>query len=141
MSSWLAGLAGGVLIGVSATLLLWANGRIAGISGIVEGVTRAPREDRAWRWAFLVGLAGAGALTMHLMKGSIPWPQPAITPSLIFAGVLVGFGTSMGSGCTSGHGVCGLGRLSKRSFVAVLIFMTTAIVTVYVTRHVIGSAV
>ncbi len=140
MNGWLAGLSGGILIGVSATLLLWANGRIAGISGIVEGLTAAPRGDRAWRWAFLAGLAGAGALTLHAMKGVVPWPAPALTPSLLVAGVLVGFGTSLGSGCTSGHGVCGLGRLSKRSLVAVITFIATAMATVYITRHVLGGA-
>ena len=138
MSTRLAGLIGGVLIGLSATMLLLLNGRIAGISGIVNGLTRRVRaDDWTWRAAFIVGLMGAGGLTMHLLGQATP--SPASLPTLIFAGLLVGFGTSLGSGCTSGHGVCGLGRLSKRSLIAVLVFMATAIVTVLVVRHLLGA--
>lgn len=137
MTGWGWALAGGVLIGLSACVLLLGNGRIAGISGIVYGLVRGGGE-RAWRAAFLIGLMGAGALTMHAtgpMRGS-----PAGTTVLIVAGLLVGFGTRLGHGCTSGHGVCGLGRLSARSLVAVLVFMATAIATVAIVRVAGGGA-
>ena len=137
MSSWVTALLGGVIIGLSATGLLLFNGRIAGISGIVNGVTeRSSLQDWAWRAAFLVGLMGAGGVTMHLLGQATA--APARLPWLALAGLLVGFGTRMGSGCTSGHGVCGLGRLSRRSLVAVLTFMATGIATVFVVRHLLG---
>jgi uncharacterized membrane protein YedE/YeeE len=133
MSSWLSALSGGGLIGLSATLLLLLNGRIAGISGIVNGmIRRNATAEWAWRGAFLVGLMLAGAAAMRWMGQDAG--SPASLPMLLAAGVLVGFGTSMGGGCTSGHGVCGLGRLSKRSLVAVLVFMTAAIATVLALR-------
>jgi len=134
---WPIALAGGVLIGLAACLLLLCNGRIAGISGILGGLLRRS-DDWAWRLAFLVGLMAAGAATMHWLGQATP--SPASPPQLLLAGLLVGYGTSLGSGCTSGHGVCGLGRLSSRSLVAVLVFMATAFATVYVTRHVLGGA-
>src|SRR5512146_2990292 len=110
MNAWFAALLGGVLIGLSATALLLFNGRVAGISGIVNGLSRSPnRADRAWRAAFVAGLAGAGGATMYLLGQGTASPAPA--PILVIAGLLVGFGTSLGNGCTSGHGVCGLGRL------------------------------
>jgi hypothetical protein len=136
VSNWAVGLLGGALIGLSATLLLWSIGRIAGISGIVNGLGAAPRSDRAWRAAFLVGLMAAGAVAMQFLPYAPPHQQTGSTPILLLAGLLVGFGTRMGNGCTSGHGVCGLGRLSWRSLAAVLTFMLTAIVTVFVMRHV-----
>ena len=136
MVSWAQGLLGGALIGLSATLLLWSIGRIAGISGIVNGLGAAPRSDRAWRAAFLLGLMVAGGIAMQFLPYAPARPQTASTPILLLAGLLVGFGTRMGNGCTSGHGVCGLGRLSWRSLAAVLTFMLTAIVTVFVMRHV-----
>lgn len=138
MTSWLAALAGGVLIGLSASVLLLLNGRIAGISGIVTGLARRPGAgDRAWRVAFLLGLMASGALAMHLLGQSAQSPAPR--PMLLLAGLLVGFGTSMGNGCTSGHGVCGLGRLSKRSLVAVVTFMGAAIATVAAVRFLGGA--
>jgi uncharacterized membrane protein YedE/YeeE len=139
MTSFFNGLAGGVLIGAAATLLLWSIGRIAGISGIVNGVATAPRGDRGWRIAFLAGMAIAGAIALHL-TGAAPREQTGATALLAVAGLLVGFGTRVGSGCTSGHGVCGLGRLSPRSLVAVVIFMTTGFATTWVMRHAIGGA-
>jgi uncharacterized protein len=139
MSNWLISLFGGVLIGLSATGLLLFNGRIAGISGIVNGLTRrSTGADWAWRAAFVAGLVGAGGLTMHWLHQATA--SPARLPVLLLAGVLVGFGTSLGGGCTSGHGVCGLGRFSRRSLVAVLTFMASAIVTVLLTRHMFGGA-
>lgn len=134
-STWLLALAGGVLIGLSATLLLWLNGRVAGVSGILNGVLFPRSRDVAWRAAFLLGLVVAAGLYMTLVPGA---PQPRVDfprAGLIFAGLLVGFGTRMGNGCTSGHGVCGIGRLSVRSITAVATFMATAIVTTFVVRH------
>jgi len=134
--SWAQGLLGGALIGLSATLLLWSIGRIAGISGIVNGLGTAPRSDRAWRAAFLLGLMVAGGIAMQFLPYAPSRLQTGSTPILLLAGLLVGFGTRMGGGCTSGHGVCGLGRLSWRSLAAVLTFMLTAIATVFIMRHV-----
>ena len=139
MNPWLAGLLGGVLIGLSASLLLLLNGRVAGISGIVNGLTRRPgTADWTWRAAFLAGLMGAGGVAMRMLGQQAASPAPVAV--LLLAGVLVGLGTSLGNGCTSGHGVCGLGRLSKRSFVAVLTFMATAISTVGAVRLLGGMA-
>jgi uncharacterized membrane protein YedE/YeeE len=135
LTYWLIALAGGVLIGLAATLLLWLNGRAAGVSGILNGVIFPKREDIAWRAAFLVGLITAGGLYMALVPGASLPRTDYSRVALIVAGLLVGFGTRMGNGCTSGHGVCGLGRLSLRSLVAVLTFMTTAIMTTFVIRH------
>jgi uncharacterized protein len=133
------GLLGGILIGLAATLLLWSIGRIAGISGIVNGVATAPRGDRGWRIAFLAGMMIAGALVMQVVA-SPSRMQTGATPLLLAAGFLVGFGTRIGGGCTSGHGVCGLGRLSWRSAAAVTTFMAAGMATVYVMRHLSGSA-
>jgi glyoxylase-like metal-dependent hydrolase (beta-lactamase superfamily II) len=134
-STWLLALAGGVLIGLSATLLLWLNGRVAGISGILDGVLFPHGRDLAWRGAFLLGLIAAAGLYMAFVPGA---PQPRADfprAGLVVAGLLVGFGTRMGNGCTSGHGVCGIGRLSVRSLVAVSTFMATAIATTFAMRH------
>lgn len=125
---------GGGLIGLSSALLWVAIGRIAGISGIVGGLGRASRGDIAWRAAFLAGLVVAPLLYATVA----PAPRIVVQPgpvTLILAGLLVGFGTRLGSGCTSGHGVCGIARLSRRSIVATGLFMATALVTVFVTRH------
>ena len=138
MNPWMTPLAGGVLIGLSATLLLWLNGRIAGVSGVLNGVLLPQRGDVAWRAAFLVGLVGAGGLYLALVPGAFVPREGFSRVALVVAGLLVGFGTRMGSGCTSGHGVCGLGRLSLRSLVAVLVFMATAIATTYAVRHGLG---
>lgn len=130
MNSFLSALAGGILIGCSASILLIMNGRVAGISGIVAGVIGRSRAETLWRAAFVLGLLLGPAL-YKTINGR--WPEvsmDASLPALVIGGLLVGFGTRMGSGCTSGHGVCGLGRLSRRSFVAVLVFMFAAIVTV-----------
>ncbi len=136
MSTWISALAGGVLIGLAATLLLWLTGRIAGISGIVGGVLQPRQGDVAWRASFLVGLIAAGAAWLWLVPGAYT-PRQGFPPVLlVVAGLLVGFGTRLGNGCTSGHGVCGLGRLSLRSLAAVMTFMVTAIATTYIVRHV-----
>ena len=134
-SAWWLSLAGGVLIGLAATLLLWLTGRVAGVSGIAQGVLWPRRGDWTWRAAFLLGLVAAAGLYMAFVPGA---PEPrADFPrvGLVVAGLLVGFGTRMGNGCTSGHGVCGLGRLSVRWFAAVATFMATAIATTFLVRH------
>jgi uncharacterized membrane protein YedE/YeeE len=136
MSHWLIALMGGISIGLAATLLLWLDGRIAGISGITAGVLMPTRGDVAWRVAFLLGLIGAAGLYMTWVPGADMPRSDFARPLLLLSGLLVGFGTALGNGCTSGHGVCGLGRLSRRSFVAVLTFMATALVTTYLVRHV-----
>jgi hypothetical protein len=133
-----ASLAGGAMIGAAAALLWLSLGRIAGISGILGGLAGAPPADRGWRFAFLVGLVGA-PLAYALLLGP---PETTITAGpalLIAAGLLVGFGTRLGGGCTSGHGVCGLARLSPRSIAATGVFMAVAAATVFVTRHLIGG--
>jgi hypothetical protein len=135
MHAWMIALFGGVLIGLAASLLLWLNGRIAGVSGILSGVIFNRAGDTAWRVAFLLGLIVAGGLYMAVVPGASLPRMDYSRVGLIVAGLLVGFGTRMGSGCTSGHGVCGLGRLSLRSLVAVITFMATAIATTFIVRH------
>jgi uncharacterized membrane protein YedE/YeeE len=128
-------LAGGVLIGFAALLLYALLGRIAGISGILNNAIET-RGDRGWRIAFLLGMVAA-ATAWFAFDGAAPRTGFPL-PWLLAAGVLVGFGTRIGSGCTSGHGVCGLARLSRRSLVATLAFMGAGIATVFVLRHVLG---
>lgn len=131
-------LIGGILIGLAAASFLLLNGRIAGISGILGGLLTPLRGDIAWRAAFILGLIGAPAV--WILFADLPAINiEANTPALIIAGLLVGVGTRYGSGCTSGHGVCGLSRLSARSLVATLCFMGSGFVTVFVVRHVIGG--
>ena len=131
-------LLGGLLIGGAATLLLWMNGRIAGISNIANGLLEWKPGDLAWRLLFLAGLV-AGAGIFYILFGHAPVARADFPARLlVIGGVLVGFGTSLGSGCTSGHGVCGLGRLSIRSLVATVIFLVTGIITTFVVRHVFG---
>ena len=136
--AWISALAGGVLIGLSSVLLLWLNGRIAGISGIMTGVLLPKSGETSWRIAFLLGLIAAAGLYIAFVPGAPQPRQGFSTTGLIIAGLLVGFGTSMGNGCTSGHGVCGLGRFSVRSLAAVLVFMATAMLTTFLLRHVWG---
>ena len=125
-------LAGGLLIGLSSILLLLTLGRIPGISGIVWGALSDP--DRSWRWQFVSGLV-AGAFAIHALTGRpIPAPSDAPLFMAVIAGILVGIGTRVGSGCTSGHGVCGIGRRSVRSIVATCTFMATGVVTVALLR-------
>jgi uncharacterized membrane protein YedE/YeeE len=128
-------LIGGLLIGSAASLLLWLNGRIAGVSGIAWNLIARPRQDSDWRLAFLIGLV-LGALGYRLASGDALVPViEASWPVLILGGVLVGFGTQLSGGCTSGHGVCGIARLSPRSLLATLIFMASAMATVFIVRH------
>ena len=133
----LAAMSGGVLIGIAAAMFVLLNGRIAGISGVLGGLLRPVRGDSAWRMAFVLGLVGAPLV--YLLFAALPRPQiDAGYGALILAGLLVGVGTRYGSGCTSGHGVCGLSRLSPRSLVATAAFMGAGFVTVFVTRHLLG---
>jgi uncharacterized membrane protein YedE/YeeE len=130
---------GGLLIGTSASLLLVLTGRIAGISGIAGGLLAPRRGELGWRTSFIAGLLIA-PFAFRLMGGAIPPVILDVSPAvLILGGLLVGFGTRLGGGCTSGHGVCGIGRASPRSLVATGVFMATAIATVFLTRHVLGS--
>ena len=130
-------LAGGVLIGLAASMFVLLNGRIAGISGVIGGLLRPARGDIAWRAAFVSGLLGAPLVYLLFADR----PAPVIDAGfgvLVLAGLLVGFGTRYGSGCTSGHGVCGLSRLSPRSLMATATFMAAGFVTVYLARHLFG---
>jgi len=131
-------LIGGLIIGIAASAMLYFIGRIAGISGIVWSAISA-RADNSWRWLFISGLL-AGPILYHALfnapypaASDLPWWQAAA------GGLLVGIGTKLGSGCTSGHAVCGLGRLSLRSLLATVTFMTSGMVTVYVIRHLLGG--
>ncbi len=130
-------LAGGLLIGLAASMLILLNGRIAGISGTLGGILRPVPGDIAWRAAFIGGLLLA-PWAWQVLQPLPPMHTPAISPTLIVAGLLVGVGTRYGSGCTSGHGVCGLSRLSPRSLVATLCFMASGFATVAVVRHLIS---
>ena len=129
---------GGVIIGIAAAMLVFVNGRIAGISGIVGGLFRPAPGDAAWRLAFVAGLIAA-PLLYAIVAAFPPVVIEASYPTLIVAGLLVGIGTRYGAGCTSGHGVCGVSRLSLRSIVATLSFMVAGFATVFVARHVIGN--
>jgi uncharacterized membrane protein YedE/YeeE len=131
-------LLGGLLIGFAAVMLMIRLGRIAGVSGILASAITQGGEERRWRLAFLAGI-GLGALAMADALGGF---APVFSVNLWWlaaAGLLVGYGTRLGGGCTSGHGICGLARFSKRSLVATLAFMASAIVTVFIIRHVIGG--
>ena len=131
---WTA-LAGGLLIGIAAAMFVLLNGRVAGISGVIGGLFRPTKGDVAWRTAFVLGLVGAPAV--YVLVAALPRPTiDANWGTLVAAGLLVGLGTRYGSGCTSGHGVCGLSRLSLRSLAATLAFMGAGFVTVFIARHV-----
>ncbi len=136
----ISALVGGMLIGAGSAALLLGLRRIAGVSGIVGGLLTQPTSpDERWRGAFLVGLP-VGATLVHHLHAPLLFDTQANAPLLVSAGLLVGFGTRLGSGCTSGHGVCGLSRGSARSVVATGVFMVTAAATVFFTRHLLGSA-
>ncbi len=129
---------GGLLIGLSATLLMLFNGRIAGVCGIAYGLFNQSIGDKLWRWLFLFGLI-LGAILLHYFGGlSAPSPSNASLPILILGGFLVGFGTQMGSGCTSGHGVCGISRFSNRSIISTVLFIMFGVLSMLVFRHLFG---
>ena len=140
MNGWQAGLLGGVLIGLAASLLLLSIGRIAGISGIAFGLFAAPRADRAWRAAFLLGMMASGAVALAVVPTPPVRTQTGSTVLLAVAGLLVGFGTRRGNGCTSGHGVCGVARGSRRSIAATGVFLGTGMLTVFLLRRGLGIA-
>ncbi|WP_036489421.1 YeeE/YedE family protein [Myxosarcina sp. GI1] len=134
--NWISALIGGMLIGLSTTILLAFDGRIAGISSMVNGAIKFQSEEN-WRWLFIAGMFGGGSIYEYVFD-SDPTPVSSFAPvAMIVGGFLVGVGTRMGNGCTSGHGVCGLGRLSFRSLIAVITFIITAILTVFITHHVV----
>ncbi len=132
-----ASLAGGILIGLATALLLLANGRVAGISGILGGLLRPTRGDIAWRVTFILGLFVAPLVWLSMR--AMPPAQIDHSPALLaVGGLLVGIGTRFGNGCTSGHGVCGIARLSPRSLLATACFLAAGFVTVFIVRHVLG---
>lgn len=130
---------GGALIGLSAVLLMLLTGRIAGISGILGGLLEARSSDRGWRIAFIAGLILVPVIAGLIGHGMAPPKLPASWTVIVAAGLLVGFGTRLGGGCTSGHGICGISRLSARSIAATIIFMLTAVATVAITHHMLGG--
>ncbi len=135
----LMSLLGGTLIGLSAVLLMAFNGRIAGMTGILTGLLPPVAPDWAWRAAFVAGAIAAPTLILSLSSEAIGFDSPVATPWLAISGLIVGVGVYFGSGCTSGHGVCGMARLSPRSIAATAIFMATTTATVFITRHVLGG--
>ena len=139
MSSHLLSLLGGVLIGAAVSLLLLFNGRVAGVSGIAGGLLLPQRGEWGWRAAFIGGLVGGGLLLRALLPASLGAPVVSGLGVTVVAGLLVGFGTRLGNGCTSGHGVCGVSRGALRSIVATGTFMATGALTVFVVRHVLGG--
>ena len=132
-------LGGGALIGISASILLLFNGRVAGISGILGGLVRPRAEETSWRALFIVGLL-VGGVVLYLVRPASFGAAPVSLPLAIVAGVLVGFGTRLGSGCTSGHGVCGLSRFSGRSLAATMTFMATGAMAAFVVQHLVGGS-
>ena len=132
-------LIGGALIGAAAAMLLWFNGRIAGISGIFNGLLSPQRGETAWRALFVLGLIAGAALYVWFNPTAYT-PRTGFSPALlVIGGFLVGFGTRMSGGCTSGHGVCGLGRLSPRSMVATVVFVLSGMATVFVIHRLLGA--
>lgn len=131
-------LLGGLTLGVAAMWLLFSLGRVAGISGILWGVMAGP--DRHWRVFFLMGLLMGGVVIHAVLDMPVPAQSSTPLPLVVFSGLLVGFGTRMGGGCTSGHGVCGIGRQSLRSIVATATFMVTGVLTVFMIRHIVEGA-
>ncbi len=134
-------LLGGAIIGVAAVMMLALNGRIMGVSGIAAGLLSQQTSDKALRLLFLVGMVVGGLIVARLLPAAMPGAVTTNIGWLMAAGFIVGFGTRLGGGCTSGHGVCGMSRLSARSIVATCVFMFIAMVSVFIIRHVMGAAV
>lgn len=130
---------GGILIGIAAVILLLFNGKILGVSGIISRAIFKPALESIWRWAFLLGLVLGAVAYRFIFSGQMMVVIEASPPVLILAGLLVGFGTRLGSGCTSGHGICGIARFSKRSMAATGSFMLSGMIIVYLMRHVLGG--
>lgn len=131
---WINALMGGAVIGLSVSLMLLLNGRVTGISGIINGILTPAKGDTAWRVLFALGLIVGGFVINFLKPDSFTGQLPTSDLTVIVAGLLVGFGTIMGSGCTSGHGVCGISRLSPRSIIATVTFIAAGVAAVYVFR-------
>jgi uncharacterized protein len=134
MEFWILPLLGGVLIGLAATILLYFNGKIAGVSGILGGVLKTPTKENYWRYTFLLGLIFGSLIFSFIYPQFFKYEIPRGWTAAIVGGLFVGYSTRLGSGCTSGHGVCGLARFSKRSLVATVTFMVSAMVTVAVLK-------
>lgn len=135
----LPALLGGALVGLAATVLLLSHGKVAGISGLYGGLFVPGTTDRPFRSAFVGGLVAGALLLLIALPRAFPTTSPVALPFVAIAGLLVGFGTRLGNGCTSGHGVCGISRLSYRSMAATATFMATGFATVFVTHHVLGG--
>ncbi|PCI22517.1 MAG: YeeE/YedE family protein [Piscirickettsiaceae bacterium] len=134
-------LAGGILIGISASILMYLNGRIAGISGIVSGIfNSSSTKEKAWRLAFVVGLVGGAFVYAYFFPVVVAPREYMTTTLLVVGGLIVGVGTAMGGGCTSGHGICGMSRFSLRSITATFTFLASGIVTVYLVKLLLGGA-
>ena len=130
---------GGVMIGLAVAALYFFNGKFLGVSGITAAVMGTDHAGRRWRLIFIAGLLAGGALLLAFHPAALSTPSPYSIPVLIAAGLLVGYGSSMGKGCTSGHGICGISRFSARSLVATGVFIVAGFTTVYVTRHLLGG--
>jgi uncharacterized membrane protein YedE/YeeE len=139
VKSWLDALLGGALIGISVSLMLYLKGRVTGISGIIHSALVQRHESNAWRWMFILGLVLGGGLLNALDSETLGAPVVQEGWMLGVAGLLVGFGTLLGSGCTSGHGVCGISRWSPRSLLATVIFIATGVLSVAVLRFILGG--
>ena len=136
MNDYILALMGGALIGISVSLMLLWNGRVTGISGIVYTAAVNPTKgDRDWRWSFIAGMLGGGLLLQIIYPKAFDGSLPSAHWTLVVGGLLVGFGTVLGNGCTSGHGVCGISRLSPRSLLATITFMGAGILSVYIFRQ------
>jgi uncharacterized membrane protein YedE/YeeE len=133
-STWMAAAAGGVLIGAAATALLVLTGKTAGVSGVLDGLVRVERSELDWKIAFVAGLLTGGVVLARVLPANLADHALQAWPVMAIAGWLVGFGTRLGGGCTSGHGVCGIGRLSGRSIAGTLTFIATGMVTVWAWR-------
>lgn len=139
MHPFISALIGGALVGLAALALMGLNGRIAGVSGILDNAFTPVDGNRAWRILFIVGIAIGGAIPVLLSENFRPPEPEAGNLLLIFGGLAVGIGTKLGSGCTSGHGICGISRLSLRSIAATCTFMATGFICVYLLKHVFGG--
>lgn len=136
LEAFLPPIIGGSIIGLAAVLMMWFNGRILGVSGFAGGLIAPHSDDRIGRLAFIIGVVATGAIVAATLPHANPGALTNNTMLLVVAGLAVGFGTRLGSGCTSGHGVCGIARMSGRSLTATIVFMLVAIATVYATKHI-----
>lgn len=141
MHPYIQALLGGTIMGIASALLFVANGRILGISGVLGGALRVRTAEARWRWAFVAGMLAAGAIMFLLMPQVYVNSVQRSSMAYLAAGVLVGVGTQLGSGCTSGHGICGIGRMSKRSIFATIVFMASGAASVLFVRHFFGGVI